>query len=102
LAILPSLKIDALGRSGIWQNNFLSRFYEAVFIRPLKLFGRILWLAFDVMVVERSIIASISHLSKTTVSGMHKIQENSKYSYILGVVIGILIMVVYFFKDIYK
>ncbi len=102
LTVLPSLKIDALGRSGIWQNNFLSRFYEAVFIRPLKLFGRILWLAFDVMVIERSIIASISHFSKTTVSAMHKIQENGKYSYLIGIVIGILIMVVYFFKDIYK
>ena len=102
LVILPSLKIDALGQSSIWQNSFLSKFYETIFIRPLKLFGRILWLAFDVVVVERSIIASISHLSKTIVSGMHKIQENNKYSYVLSILIGILIMIVYFFKDIYK
>ena len=52
LIFIPSMKIDRLGKLNIWQNNFLSRFYEAVFIRPLKLFGRILWLAFDVVVVE--------------------------------------------------
>jgi hypothetical protein len=98
LVILPSLKIDAFGHLGVWQNNFLSKFYEAIFIRPLKLFGRILWLAFDVMVVERSVIASISHLSKTTVSVMHKVQENSKYSYLLSALIGIMILVIYFLR----
>ena len=102
LMFVPSRKIDVIGRSEIWQDDFLSRFYENVFIKPLKLFGRILWLAFDVMVIERGIIASISHLSKTIISGMHKIQENSKGSWFYSILIGLLIVLVYFFKDIYK
>ena len=77
-------------------------FYEALFIRPLKLFGRILWLAFDVVVVERSIIASVSQLSKTIVIGMHKIQENSKYNYLISILLGGLIIAVYFLKGVYK
>lgn len=102
MIFVPSLKIDVIGRWSIWQDNFLSRFYEAVFIRPLKLFGRILWLAFDVMVIERGIINSISHLSKNIISGMHTIQEKSKYSWFFSMLIGIFIVVIYFFKDIYK
>ena len=102
LIFIPSQKIDIIGSFNIWQSNFLSRFYEIILIKPLKLFGRILWLAFDVVVIERSIIASISHLSKNIILWMHKIQENSKYSWFLSILAGILIVVVYFFKDIYK
>jgi hypothetical protein len=102
LVFLPSQKINAIGKLDFWQNNLLSRFYEVVFIKPLKLCGRILWLAFDVMVVERSIIASISNVSKAIISGMHKIQENNKYSCYFGILVGILIVIAYFFKDIYK
>ncbi len=102
LVVLPVSKIDNIGKQKIWHNNFLNRFYEILFIRPLKLFGRILWLAFDVVVVERSIIASVSHLSKTIVLGMHKIQENSKYNYLLGILLGGTIIIVYFLKGVYK
>ena len=101
LIFIPNRQIDIIGKKQIWQSDFLNRFYENVFVRPIKLFGRILWLAFDVMVVERSIIASVSQLSKTIVACMHKIQENYKYSYLFSVLTGLLIMVFYFFYRMY-
>jgi hypothetical protein len=102
LVFVPVSKIDNIGRHRIWHNYFLNQFYGILFIRPLKLFGRILWLAFDVVVIERSIIASVSHFSQTVVLGMHKIQENNKYNYLYGIFLGILIIGIYFIKGIYK
>ena len=102
LVFIPSSMIDKIAKQKIWYSNFLNRFYEAIFIRPLKLCGRILWLAFDVVVIERSIIASISQLSKTVIIGMHKIQENSKYSYLYGILFGIIIMSIYFFAEVFN
>ena len=102
IIFVPVSKIDNIGRHSIWHTNFLNQFYNVLFIRPLKLFGRILWLAFDVVVIERSIIASVSNFSQTVVLGMHKIQENNKYNYLYGILLGILIIGIYFIKDIYK
>ncbi|MBE6467040.1 MAG: hypothetical protein E7004_00400 [Alphaproteobacteria bacterium] len=102
LILAPTKIIDIISSWKIWQNSYLTGFYENIFIRPLRLFGRILWLAFDVMVVERSIVSTISHLSKAFVGGMHKIQESGKYSYLLSIVTGALIIIVYFLRNIYK
>ena len=103
MLFLPITKwIDVISKLKIWDVAFFDTFYENIFVHPLKLFGRILWLSFDVVVVERSIIASISQLSKNFVGELHKIQENRKYGYILSVASGFLIIIIYFFRNIYK
>lgn len=62
---------------------------------PLKWLGRILWLAFDFVVIERNIIGSISSLEGMAVSLLHKMQENVVWSSLLGILAGLAALACY-------
>lgn len=91
-----------LGKINMLYDNFLSNFYETFFINPLKFLGRILWLVFDIVVIERSIIASISHGSRLIVNSVHKIQETGKWSCLISIVLGFVIMLTYLGSYVYE
>lgn len=93
--IFPAKKTLKIGQSEIWQKDYLSHIYERFFIYPLKFLGRVLWLAFDIVVIERSIISGITHLNKAIVTSFHKYQENQKYGWIWGILLGITFVLIY-------
>ena len=95
LAGMPVLWLVRLGGMKIWQTDVLSGLYERLIILPLKFLGRVLWLVFDFVVIERSIIGTVSAAASALVTGVRKIQEARCSNYILSILSGILIMLVY-------
>ena len=57
---------------------------------------------FDIVVIERSIIASISHGSRLIVNSVHKIQETGKWSCLISIVLGFVIMLTYLGSYVYE
>ena len=94
--------LTKLNKINILRDDLLSNFYETFFINPLKFLGRILWLVFDIVVIERSIIASISHGSRLIVNSVHKIQETGKWSSLISIVLGFVIMLTYLGSYVYE
>ena len=84
------LKLAAIEE--IQNADILHRIYMIVFIMPLRLLGRVLWLAIDFVVIERSIIGSISHSTAFVVQGLQKIQGISWSNYLLMLLIGVMII----------
>jgi hypothetical protein len=95
LALIPCKIFIKVGTSSVWQNDILTKFYETLIVSPLKFLGRILWLAFDVVVIERSIIGSVSMITSSIVSGLHKLQEIRLLNFLLGLIIGIILLSIY-------
>lgn len=92
---MPVFVFMRLGNWKIWQIDILSQIYETIFVLPLKFFGRILWLAFDVVVIERSIIGSISSMTSVVVGSLQKVQEIRHVNCLLSFLLGLIIMLIY-------
>lgn len=95
LALIPCKIFIKVGTSSVWQNDILTKFYETLIVSPLKFLGRILWLAFDVVVIEKSIIGSVSMITSSIVSGLHKLQEIRLLNFLLGLITGIILLSIY-------
>lgn len=93
--LFPVRWLMRLGGLGVWRTDVLSFIYKNFFIMPLKLFGRILWLAFDVVVIERNVIGSVSGITSVIVKKMHRLQEIGLFNFMLGILLGILCMALY-------
>lgn len=100
--LFPVNWLMRLGSLGVWRTDVLSFIYKTFFIMPLKLFGRILWLAFDVVVIERNVIGSVSGLTSVIVKKMHRLQEISLFNFMLGILLGILCMALYLGYYVYE
>ena len=59
--------------------------YHYLLLTPLRLLGRILWIAVDFVVIERTIIGSISQTTRFFVGGLHRIQSALWLNYLLMV-----------------
>lgn len=93
--LCPAGWLMHLGSFGLWRIDVLSLIYKTFFIMPLKFFGRILWLAFDVVVIERNVIGSVSGITSVIVKKMHRLQETGLLNFMLGILLGILFMALY-------
>ncbi len=100
--LCPVLWIVNLGNREILKADILSTVYERLVIRPLKFCGRILWLVFDVVVIERSVIATLSAAASMVVSAMQKAQEARIKNYILSILGGLSIMLLYWGFYVYE
>ncbi len=99
---IPHKIFIKIGTSSIWRNDVLTKFYEILIVYPLKFLGRILWLAFDVVVIERSIIGSISMVTSSIVSGLHKLQEVRWINFLLGLILGLILLTAYLGAYVYE
>ena len=71
----------------------MSAIYETLFVEPLRFVGRVLWLAVDFVVIERSLLGTMSTLVRLVVSGSQKIQSASwpAFGLLAAVALGMLI-----------
>ncbi len=92
---LPVNPLMRIGRMKIWHDDILFKIYEAVFIAPLRFLGRILWLAFDIVVIERSVIGTLSAIISAFVALLQKLQEPKPLNYLLGIGLGFLLILLY-------
>ena len=99
---IPSLWLTTIGNGSIFKVDILSLLYEIVLIYPLKFIGRILWLVFDVILIEHNIIGSISERSSNVILSLHNLQESKFSNYILSIFLGMLIIAIYLGYYIYE
>ncbi len=71
------------------QISITTKVYDTLIVAPLSLLGRILWLAVDFIVIERSLIGTISSLTKKTTGILNKYQETRWKNWIIFFILGL-------------
>ena len=79
-------------RAELQDGDLLARVYELVVIAPLKLLGRILWITVDFLVIERSVIGSISAGSRFLIGSLQHIQKTVWLNYLFMLLLGLAVM----------
>ena len=93
--ITPAHKIIALGDSFIWSREPVENLYEQILLTPLKFFGRLLWLAFDFVFIERGIIVWISAINNFSANYLLKLQSGSFNSWFGWMFLGLIVLLTY-------
>lgn len=75
--------------------EFFKRFYELVVLTPITVLGRILWLTIDFVIIERTIINSLSDMIKFLIKVSQKIHQPALINYILLALCGLGILFLY-------
>lgn len=75
--------------------EFFKRFYELVVLTPITVLGRILWLTIDFVIIERTIINSLSDMIKFLIKVSQKIHQPTLINYILLALCGLGILFLY-------
>lgn len=99
---IPGMWAIKIGNLPILHNDILSNIYELVLISPLRFWGRILWLVFDVVLIEHNIIGSISETFSAIISFLHSFQESKTRNYILSILCGMGIIAFYLGYYVYE
>lgn len=73
--------------------DWMTKIYHTVLLLPLRMLGRILWLAVDFVVIERTVIGSISETTALLVHGLQKVQSALWLNYLLMALIGFGIII---------
>lgn len=78
----------------VQEYDWLNTLYYTFIIAPIRLLGRILWLTVDFLVIERSIIGSISVLFTKCAQYLQKVQNTSLLSWGIMFLIGLAILLI--------
>lgn len=73
-------------------SEFFNRFYELLILAPLSVLGRILWLAVDFLIIERTIINSLSHFTGVLIGLSQQIHSARLITYLIMSAFGLGIM----------
>lgn len=93
--LLPAEQFFRLAHWKILQEgDIIHRFYKIFLVTPLRLLGRVLWLAIDFVVIERSVIGSISHSTGFVVQNLQKIQGTGRLKYFMMILLGMVIIMI--------
>ena len=92
---IPSLWTFKLGNIPVFKIDILSILYEIILIYPLRFIGRILWLVFDVVLIEHNIIGSVSGSTSNIILSLHKLQESKLSNYLLSILLGLVFIAIY-------
>jgi len=92
IMIYPLQKISILyERDDIQLSVFFERVYE-ILLAPINILGRILWLTVDFLLIERTILSSISHLRNAIINLSSRMHSCRLIGYILTILLGLLIV----------
>ena len=70
-------------------SEFFKRFYELLILTPITVLGRILWLTIDFVIIEHTIINSLSDMIKFLIRISQKIHQPQLLNYILLTLCGL-------------
>jgi hypothetical protein len=85
----PLSRLNKLyGNDWIQDSDYLSSAYGLLIVTPIRVLGRMLWLAVDFVFIERTIINSITKSINFLVMIFCKIHTNTLYSYSLFTLLG--------------
>ncbi len=92
--LLPQKLVNMFSENEILQEtDWLAATYRLLIISPLRLLGRILWLAVDFVVIERSIIGTLSGGVEMLENGLNKLQSQTQKNYFILMVVGMFLLV---------
>jgi len=96
LVIHPLRQISALyERDELQLSEFFERFYEVVLLAPLSIMGRVLWLTVDFLLIERTILSSLSHFRNVLINLSSRLHSCRLIGYILTTLLGIILMFIF-------
>ena len=93
--LVPVTLLTKMGQLPLWNKEITENIYNHLIVLPLKWFGRILWLAFDFVFIERGIIATSASGEEIMTEHLRLIQSPSFKSWLFWLFIGIAGLVVY-------
>lgn len=103
LLVGPLRFFDRLYRyQTIQEADWFNDIYETLLVAPVKILGRILWLTIDFLIIERTIIASLTAATGLLISISQKIHTGSKLSYLLFTLSGLGIAIAVFYVKVNK
>lgn len=82
----------------IQNNDILEKIYNAFFLEPIRILGRVLWLTIDFLLIERTLISSLHHFVNLFIRILQKIQKPYWYSYLLMSLSGLGIVIYYLIR----
>ncbi len=88
-------KILHIGATNFFSHDLILSLYEFIILKPLNYFGRILWLFFDIVLIEHNIIGRLSDNFAAFVTKLRRLQDLRLSTYILSIVFGVLVIVLY-------
>ncbi len=95
LLFCPAANVLKLGSMNFFSNDLILSFYEVAVLKPLNYFGRVLWLFFDIVLIEHNIIGRISENFAIFVTRLRNLQDLRALGYILSLLLGVLVIVLY-------
>ena len=101
--LLPQKWFNALAENDNFQeNDWQGTIYRLIIVSPLRLLGRILWLAVDFVVIERSIIGTLSGGMEMLENAFNRLQLQTKKNYLILTIIGIALLLLNIGKYAYE
>lgn len=95
LILAPARTLLNLSTRFKTHSDILLNIYTLLFVTPLKFFGRILWLSFDIVVIERRVIGTVSFIMNALITALHKMQQNTALPWIINGLIGLTLLALY-------
>lgn len=78
----------------IQEGDLLQKIYGTFIIAPVRILGRVLWLSIDFVIIERTIIGSISQTTGILVRGLQRVQNTAWINYLFMLLLGLGIIVI--------
>lgn len=91
--LLPQKLVNMFAENeSLQETDWQGAMYRLSIVSPLKLLGRILWLAVDFVVIERSIIGTLSGGMEMLENALNKLQTQTGKNYLILTMVGISLL----------
>ena len=91
--LLPQKLVNMFAENeSLQETDWQGAMYRLSIVSPLKLLGRILWLAVDFVVIERSIIGTLSGGMEMLENTLNKLQTQTGKNYLILTMVGISLL----------
>lgn len=81
----------------IQEEDYFEKAYDMLILTPVKILGRILWLLVDFILIERTIISSLTHGTGFLIKISSKLYRCTTISGIILTIFGLSAMILYYF-----
>ena len=82
--------------------DWLHDFYQAVLVAPIKILGRVLWLLIDFLIIERTIVSSLTSGSNLLVRVLDRMHTGSAFSNAGYVILGLGLFAAIIYAKVYN
>lgn len=94
----PFCQLERLAEyEAIQEEDYFEKAYDLLILTPVKILGRILWLLVDFILIERTIISSLTNGTNFLIRISSKLHSCTLFSGILFTALGLSAMILYYF-----